>query len=307
MIKVLSTVSLLILISCGKGGENPAAGIQYKPGLNIQMEAGPVLINDLYMAKFKTLNGHINGVIPGSATIQRSEDKFIAYVRLFSASPSTWHQQFIHVGKRCPGPQDDINQDGFIDIQEALKVVGKILIPLDSNITSQRQGRSTFPVSDETGSYFYERSTSYSRFMDDLLADDIFPEDNVVKLLNEDDFTMAGKAVLVLGASDKILYPETVASADNYSQAQTLPIACGVFSKVTEIPGESDDGIPGPVAPATPGMGAPAGDNLPLPGDYAPSRPAESWGDRVIDWWRNRWRSSRGERRPRWGIGRRDD
>ena len=69
----------------------------------------------------------------------------------------------------------DLNLDGFIDIIEAQKVLGRILIPLDADISSQNSGRNFYPLADLSGSYHYERVTSFKRFFNDLKSEDKNP------------------------------------------------------------------------------------------------------------------------------------
>ncbi len=264
--QVLSSLAVLALATaCGKsdGGKSSSGG-----GRQQQEEAASVdgsHIQGLYNAKFTTLNPHVNGTIPGSATFFRKEEKFYAYLRLFAGGPRAWHQQFVYEGNRCPNLNDDINLDGFIDIQEAEAVLGKILIPLDSDIGTQSSGRRFFPLGDLSGYYHYERITSFRRFLSDLQDVDPTPEDDTRKLAADEPLRIVGKPVMVLGVVETVQLPETVASKGRHRAFQTLPIACGVFSKVEALPGEPwSDQIPGPVGEVQEGQDRPAED---LPGE----------------------------------------
>src|SRR5690606_13384607 len=121
-------------------------------------------IDGIYMAKFETLNPQVNGTVPGSFTVYRKDDRLMFYGRVFAGYPKAWHQQYIHIGSRCPNQNDDTNGDGFIDIVEARQVMGKIVVPLDSDPGSQASGSRFFPLGDLSGSYWYERVTSFKRF-----------------------------------------------------------------------------------------------------------------------------------------------
>lgn len=284
---------LLLLTACGAGRENPPL---LEP-LILPMDGSN--IRGIYMAKLQTLNPGINGTIPGSVTLQRVDDEFKAYVRLFSGGPNTWHQQYITVG-RCPGAQDDLNQDGVIDGPEGRLAWGDTLIPLDNDIRSQRAGIHIYPLSDEAGSYYYERTTSFEKMFADLKEEDVNFEDHLAKLGEDEGLHFPGKIVVILGVSDQTLLPATVASFDNYPVHQTVPIACGVLDKLTQIPGEDDNGIPGPVEEVTPGEGTPAPGGMPIPGEGPSWQPDDN---AIINWWRERWRRWRGDRRDRMGDG----
>ena len=301
--RIFATLFLLVfLTSCGKS--NSRAGYprgEFKP---VFLPNDGSNVSGVYMAKFQTLNPQVNGTVPGSATLYKKDDKFYAYVRLFGGAPITWHQQNVHEGTRCPDLSDDINGDGYIDIEEGNKVWGKILIPLDSNISSQKSGRNVYPVSDESGSYFYERITTFQKMFQDLKTPDKSLVNNYRKLLPEEGLEFTGKVAVVLGTSETVIFPETVASADNRPVNQTFPVACGVFERVTQVPGEPPtEEIPGPV-----GEEPEEGGNNEDP-EYDEPRPEreeeDRWYDRVIDWWRDVWERDRGNRPQRWGNGRR--
>ncbi|HXH76610.1 MAG TPA: hypothetical protein VNJ08_16685 [Bacteriovoracaceae bacterium] len=274
-IRIVSSFLILGLLAsaCGKksGGS--------KAGPNNQAESnGPTdeeiariptdgsNIEGHYLATFTTLNGQVNGVIPGSASFVRKNDKqLFIYLRLFAGGPSVWHQQKVYTGTRCPTLTDDKNGDGYIDILEAEAVLGNVLIPLDTDPSNQMNGSRFYPLGDLSGSYHYERVISFKKFFDDLKDDDKIPTDNIVKLAADEPLILEGKTVLIQGTSPTVVYPLTVGSSARYKPFQTLPIVCGVFKKVITPPGVPDDGvIPGPVADVEEGQDRPSTDE-PIP------------------------------------------
>lgn len=319
---LLGVLLLLGMISsCGKSNSNAGIPIEKEKALPLNGEN----INGLYMAKFFTINPGVNGTLPGSATILRQDDKLLAYVRLFGAGINTWHQQGIYDGKRCPNASDDTNRDGYIDMEEGARVWGKLIIPLDSNLNSQTAGKNIYPVGDASGTYFYERQASFDKMFRDLKSSDRNLTDNFHKLAPTEGLAIENRVVVIQGSPETIIYPDTFAKDPKHTAAQSAPVACGVFKAVTKVPGTYDDGrIPGPVGPTETGSGddwtnddtptdddmrpAPApGDNSGNDGDY--NRPDhsndhdDSWVDRVISWWRNRWNRDRGNRDTGWGNG----
>jgi hypothetical protein len=202
-----------------------------------------------YLATFSTLNSQINGNVPGSTTLLFKDTRVYVYVRLFAGSPKAWHQQKIYSGSKCPTEKDDTNKDGFIDINEAEAVVGKILIPLDANISSQKSGRNFFPIGDLSGSYSYERITNLNWLIEDLKAEDWDPEDNIIKIGANEPVILKGRPVMVFGVNQDVALPETITSQSKYKPYQTFPVTCGILEEVKDYPGVPDDGvIPGPVA-----------------------------------------------------------
>lgn len=234
--------NFLFLNGCGEKNTTNKLAERLEPNEN-----SSTWITGLYRADFKTLNPHVNGTLPGSATVFLKDEKIYFYLRLFAGKPRAWHQQAIRLGSRCPVKSDDKNGDGFIDIDEADEIWGKIITPLDSDPGSQNSGKNFYPTGDLSGSYWYERIVSYNRFISDLSNEDTNLEDNIVKLPLNQSFSFENKVVSILGIDDKTPLPETVATQGKKPSFQNLPIACGVIKKVTTMPGTPDAGIPGPV------------------------------------------------------------
>lgn len=259
---ILPIAAGMLLLACGKSDSNSNTRQGQRP---IREEEQPLQLPDdgsnikgKYLAKFKTLNSHINGTVPGSVTFWREKDRVMVYLRLFAGYPKAWHQQKIYEGTRCPTMDDDTNGDGFLDIVEAEAVLGKPLIPLDADISSQRSGRNFYPLGDLSGSYYYERVTSFSRMFRDL-KDMRNGTEEYKKLAPNEGLSIAGKAVLVQGVSAEVEFPETVQSSPRYKPFQTIPVVCGVFEEHNLIPGAVDTGeIQGPVAEVEPGQDRPA-------------------------------------------------
>lgn len=263
-IKIISSLAVLSLaVSCGDSEKSKSGNSgSVEQDVQEEQEIIPVdgsNIEGLYKAKFITLNSNVNGTIPGSATFFRKEDRWFAYLRLFAGMPKAWHMQNVYEGSRCPTANDDLNLDGFIDIIEAQTVLGKILIPLDADISSQNSGRNFYPLADLSGSYHYERVTSFKRFFNDLKGEDKNPEDQIMKLAPDEGLKLVGRAVMIQGVTEDVELPETVQTLERRRSFQTLPIACGIYEKVEALPGDPYvDEIPGPVADVIEGQDQPA-------------------------------------------------
>lgn len=216
-------------------------------------------IQGRYIAKFETLNSHVVGTIPGSAQFKRENNSIYAYLRLFAGSPSIGHFQNVHIGNRCPTMNDDTNGDGYLDYQEAIAVVGPVIIPLDWDIGSQTAGNSIWPKAFPNGSYEYLKVANFNRFWDDLNDPDRNTEDNIVKLEPNKGLVITGKVVLIQGVEEIKNLPDSVAGNGRWKNYQTFPIACGVFKPTTEETGVIyEDRIPGPIGPVVEGQDTPA-------------------------------------------------
>ena len=246
----LILASTLILTSCGQssGGKSQKAKSEKTQNEATSGNSHPPVVKEKnegqYIAKLSALNENVAGLITGAATISRVKDELVADVR-FSGEALTagiLHEQNIHIGERCPTAADDLNGDGFIDSVEGSLVYGKIIIPMDGDLNSQRMGGGIFPVADEFGGYIYSQVASYQKFMEDLREIDINLDDLIVTLAEGEEFEFENKVIVIQGVSANAALPDSVASNNQFTNYQSLPVACGLFSRVHQVPGRSDIG-----------------------------------------------------------------
>ena len=241
MNKLLLSFSVLTLLaSCGGGGGGSSAP-KTKPQTEVEPVAVELEMSGAYIAVLNPLNKQASGNPTGAFTFARDFDEITADVRLTGGPASIAYAQYVHVGKACPTEADDLNRDGFIDYQESLKVTGPILIPLDGDISSQRMEAGLFNAADDYGSFLYYESASFDKFLADLKEEDINLEDDMVNLPRDSVFNLVGRVVVIQGVPESANLPATVASRRGLANFQTLPIACGVITKITKVPGEVDD------------------------------------------------------------------
>lgn len=281
---LLSSV-LSLLTACGDNDGSNKSTDRLLDEAQIEAEraaADGSNIQGRYIAKFVTLNPHVVGTIPGSAQFRKEGDSLYAYLRLFAGAPSVVHFQNVHSGNRCPDMRDDTNGDGYLDYQEALKVVGPIIIPLDWDIGSQLSANNSWPKAFPNGSYEYLKVTNFNRFWDDLKSTDRNPNDNIVKLSPDEGLAITGKVVLIQGIDPVTNLPETAAGFGRWKNYQTFPIACGIFKPTSEETGVVyEESIPGPVGPVVEGQDQPApegADEIPGTGTVITSGPSNDAG-----------------------------
>lgn len=110
-------------------------------------ETGNDTESESFSSAFSTLNSqNLPANASANAEFQVTQDTFTAVVNAESLTPDTQIIQHIHVGPECPTPEDDINNDGFIDAVEAEAVSGKILIPLDDTLAQQAPAAGASPT-----------------------------------------------------------------------------------------------------------------------------------------------------------------
>jgi hypothetical protein len=210
------TIILLFLTACGKQGNK-----KFTPGLD------QLAFRDdregTYRAYLRPLNGHQT---KGTVTVRLEQDEFVVREAIADAPENIMHFQFIVSGK-CPSTESDTNADGFVDMNEAMAKLGKILIPLDSHLDSQIDGSDYGPLANPAGAIVYNRRGSLSKMLADLYAVDPSADDHLGKLNSGEKFVLHGKSVVILGT--KMSLPDTVGSFAGLSRVASLPIACGEF------------------------------------------------------------------------------
>lgn len=216
---ILLSLLTLTLVACGGGGGGGGSSIQ------AQMEP---LTDGTYYTVLRPVNFASNGYIPyGSATFKVSGDQFSAATTM-DDDQRVIHRQSVHLGTRCPSQSDDRNGDGFVDYQEAMAVVGPVMIPLDNDISSQAAGAGSYP---RGGGMTYNRSASLSRISADLWQLDENGADEITKLASGEPMGLNSRVVLIHGTLNSAL-PATVAARAGETPDQSLPVVCGVLKKV---------------------------------------------------------------------------
>lgn len=211
-----------LLIACGKdsGGSNSSP--------SIHMAQEEQVTDGEYLAVLRPLNTQVSGYFPfGKAEIEVAGDEF-EVVTYLDDDAQVNHMQSIHAGTRCPEQKDDTNGDGLVDINEAMAVVGKVLLPLDSDLTSQKAGEGEYP---RGTSPTYTEVATLTSIMEDLKNRTQEVPEHLMKLEDDQNLAIEGKVVLVLGTSDQGTVPETVSSAFGLTRHETLPIVCGVIKQ----------------------------------------------------------------------------
>lgn len=185
----------------------------------------------IFMADLKPLNPQVGfGRVSGQARFQLVNGMFVAMDEATNVQPGIIHPQHIHAAASCPPASADVNHDGYIDVIEGVPFYGPILVPMDSDLTSQAAG--TFPSADnQGGALHYHQSAPLTAVLADLNAPDPDPTDAVVKL-NGAPLDLAGRHVVVHGVALDTPLPSTVASLPGLPAQLTLPVACGEISPV---------------------------------------------------------------------------
>ena len=145
---------------------------------------------------------------------------------------SVTHIQFIGNGDRCPTASHDTNSDGFIDIQEGMAAFGSILLALDTTLAINEpnlSGQFPFGIT-----YVYNETGLYNTIDSSLRPTP--SNDFVANIPIGETLDVEGMTVVVLGVTGPL--PRTVATLPGFAEIQTLPVACGVLTRVNN---DNDD------------------------------------------------------------------
>ena len=196
---ILLLVSMLFVVSCGgkSNGNGHAEGTNPNENEEVQNEtisSDGSNINGVYATTLLAMNKNIHIWKVGTAAIQRVGDSFTALVKIKYGQRNTTFKQSIYSGTRCPTMKDDLNEDAYIDINEALVAIGQIVIPLDGNLDSQMEGAAIYPSGDaDYGAFLYKSSSSFARMFADLKTPDMNPSDNIIKLKADEGLSLQGR------------------------------------------------------------------------------------------------------------------
>lgn len=178
--------------------------------------------------RFRTSLVPVNGSgVTGDAelTLDLADDEFRARVDAGGLAPGIAHLQHVHLAASCPGPADDANGDGFVDILEGSARYGPILLPLDDVLAVQAAG--AFPEADGDGGLSYREEERLSSVLADLRREDPDPDDLLAKLDQGEDLDLDGRTVVLHGVAAATDLPGSVGTPAGTEARATLPVACG--------------------------------------------------------------------------------
>ncbi len=105
----------------------------------------------------------------------------------------------------------------MIDLSEAIKVSGEVLIPLDRDLNSGVLGENLYP----SGSGFtYTANASLVNLEKD------------VRERTGENLNLSGRVVLIHGVAPLTRLPQTVSTLRGLSPQNSVPIVCGVLKRL---------------------------------------------------------------------------
>ena len=223
-IRQLLLAFFFLLSACGKGFEKE---------VNLSVESIP---SGEFSIKFFPLNQTV-GPYYGEGSITHLDNQFLTRIKIYGPHSNTLHMQFLHQHAKCPTLANDLNQDGYLDMTEVFSVVGKILIPLDGNLSSQLKGFFNYPFMKKKRNFYYYASAADGRILlRDLRASEDVSSLNMVKLGTSEEMKLKERLVIIYGIPDYYILPSTVTSLRPFTPQAGLPVACGKITDGASFP-----------------------------------------------------------------------
>ena len=202
MKKIISGLCLLALTSCGaKKDSTPVSQVQ-----ELETAQGS------FKAILRPYNFNLAGWIPSGMADIKIEGDQIEIKSWLDDSANVMHRQNIHLGSRCPGVDDDINHDGFVDFNESKKVAKEVFLPLVQDLDSLSLDENNYPI----GNFSYYATASVRSLSQKL----------------KQNLNFAGKVIIVTGVASNRGLPITVSQENNQTRESSIPIACGVIERM---------------------------------------------------------------------------
>lgn len=211
--KILPLLCMLSLASCGGGGggsSSSGSGPGNPPPPQEEVEN----LEGSYKAILRPYNFTVSGWIPNGVSDIKVVGNQLEIKSWLDDSSNVTHMQNIHLGTKCPDAEHDANRDGFVDFNESMRVSGNVLLPLDSDLSSQ-DASGVFPK----GNFTYYQKASVA---------------SIVATINR-GFNLEGKVIIVMGAAADRNLPVTVSTVNGQTKELSVPIACGVIQRMGEI------------------------------------------------------------------------
>lgn len=192
-------LALLVLSACGGGSGGGSSSSQ--PERQEEGQEFAKVTPGTYYTVLRPVNFRSNGFIPYGMATFKVTDEQIQISSSLDDDQAVAHRQNLHEGTRCPTMADDTNGDGFVDYDEAQRVVGPVMMELKTSLNIIPRGPAMT----------YNRTTAVSSLK---------------------GMGVGQRVVLVHGTSAQSDFPTSLASFEGEPAHLSLPIVCGVLEKI---------------------------------------------------------------------------
>jgi hypothetical protein len=193
---------------------------------------------------FAAANANVTIVVDG--------DQAGIFIQGSGFSPNNVQMQHIHSGSGCPTIANDLNGDGIVDAVEGTAAAGPPIFPLTLDIAQTAQSGSppnvetggSYPMSSADGSFYYIASVPVAALESAISSQPIPMPSGTASPTSSPTSSpsssaagvgssiLEGLVIEVHGVGSDIQLPNTVEALPGSTASASLPVACGVISRV---------------------------------------------------------------------------
>jgi hypothetical protein len=179
----------------------------------------------LYAAELLPVNHSLRGGVTGRASFVIQNDRLDVTLDVDNLTPGSHiaHVQGFADGREaiCPLLQADTNGDDVIDASEATIMSGTPLIPLNGSIESLDLYSDDYPHAAHNGRLRFDESTSLAE-LQSALQDE----------MRDRALAFDRHVVMLYGLPDSAELPPSVQTLSNQTAHASVPVACGVITRI---------------------------------------------------------------------------
>lgn len=215
----------LFFTSCKNNDPEPTEEDQELEDIEMVAESEEIS-QEIYRASISSLNEKINAGrdVSGNVVLEVQGDELMITVEASGLEPNMQHLQHLHGMKdgtetTCPDTAADTNDDGVVDITEAVETAGVTMIPFHADPVNMKIKTHSYPKTDAAGNLTYSKTVN----IDSLRT--AFKDQFGWEELDFSKFTY-----MVHGVKEGSL-PNTAASVMGVPANVTVPVGCAVITK----------------------------------------------------------------------------
>lgn len=221
------TIIILTIFSCGKAPQSTLNPIEKNISTTNEIRLSD---EGSYESQLKDGFSYLESQIEGFIAIQIKNKKLFLNSYISGLVPNQKYYLAVMEGMNCP----EITNGDEVDFTEVIKTTGKILIPIDSDLSNQIKGSQFGPLANAHGNIYFKRSGSFPDIWNDLFGDDLNPGDLYVKLDPSQILLNLHKRVVLI-YTDALLGNDHDVGAtygDEPSLENYLPVLCHQLKRV---------------------------------------------------------------------------
>ncbi len=228
LLKKTSVILVVLMIFACQSEKKEDKTSESTQETTMSEEKKPSNISTIFAGTINGLNNEANEdrSVTGEVTLTILTDKTLnIQVNASGLEPNTMHAQMLHGSKegadtKCTGMEADKNNDGYVDVTEAVPSVGITMIPLHENPLNLTIKTDTYPKADENGNLEYLASVNIDSLSNAWKAK-----------FGLETFDLTKFTYVLHGVDTQLNLPASAASVLEMPAHMTLPVGCAVIEK----------------------------------------------------------------------------